>query len=29
MLGAVDDARTLHADIAQAVTGVLGPAVPA
>jgi acetyl esterase len=29
MLGAVDDARTLHADIAQAVAGVLGPPVAA
>ena len=29
MLGAVDDARTLHADIAQAVAGVLGPRVHA
>jgi acetyl esterase len=29
MLGAVDDARTLHGDIAQAVAGVLGPPVAA
>jgi acetyl esterase len=29
MLGAIDDARTLHADIAEAVGAVLGPPVPA
>jgi acetyl esterase len=29
MLGAVDDARVLHADVAEAVAGVLGRPVPA
>jgi len=29
MLGAIDDARVLHADIAAAVAGVLGPPVHA
>ena len=29
MLGAIDDARVLHADIADAVAGVLGRPVPA